>query len=85
MNVPHSLEDITAVTVSTCKGIVYGLSGRVDSHNSSSYNWLTNYTVTASKIGDHCIKVIITTSGSFTGTAANQPLIVSMELKLTFA
>lgn len=83
--VPMSLKNISGISVATAKGIIYGLSGRVDSHNSSSYNWKGSYTVTAEKVGEYYVKVTITTGSSFTGCAANEPLIVSMQLELTMA
>lgn len=82
---PKSLENITSVTVSTLKGIIYGLSGRVDGRTSSSYNWLTSYTVTAEIIGEYAVKMRIATDGTYTGTGANEPLTVSVEIKLTMA
>lgn len=84
--VPKSLKNISTVTATYVKGIIYGESGRVDSHNSSSYNWLTNYSVTASIISDNAVKVTITTDGgSYEGASSNTQIIASLTLKLSFA
>lgn len=83
--VPKSLENINSVTVSECKGIIYADGGRVDSHTSSSYNWLTNYTVTGEKCGEYFVKISLKTSDSFTNVTQYRPLTASLTLTLSFA
>ena len=83
--VDKSMENITTITVTRMAGGVRTTSGNYLDGGSDSTQWLTNsaYTITASKVTDRLVKVVVDKSSAFTNVTNNTP--VGCYLQFTFA
>lgn len=75
VNVDKSLENISTVTVTAMTGHTAGVSGVIDSNSSASTNLLTKsgYTISATKLSNYTVRIMINKSSAFTNATTATP------------
>lgn len=87
LQLPKSIENITAITVTRFTGAVRGINAYLN-ESTDSYDWLTgsNVTsVTATKVSNNAVRIQIVTSSGMSGAAVNTPVTFNGNITLTFA
>ena len=77
-NVPvgKSLKNISTVTVTAMGGWIRGIYGYINGYTQYAVNFLseTNLTVTARKVDDHAVILVVTSTATITNVDNNTPL-----------
>ena len=83
--VPKSLENISTVTVQSLVGQIRGISGYVDNSSSTSFDWLSGYTVLADKVSDNVVHIQIKKSTALENVTNNTVVVGNLVMSLAFA
>ena len=79
------LNNISNIAVNKCEVVMRGIKGYIG--NFSSYTEFvgkSGYSVTATKNGMNCARILITATTAFTNMTNNTPVTVSGKVKLTY-
>lgn len=83
--VPKSLENISTITVQSLAGQIRGISGYVDNSSSTSFDWLSGYTVLADKVSDNVVHIQIKKSTALENVTNNTVVNGNLVMSLAFA
>lgn len=87
--VPKKMTNISNITVNNARMTLRGTQGYVGDYGNQYYDYITdnNYTVTAQKVDDCNVKIILKKSTAFTSVTNNTPIaaVLGGNFKITFS
>lgn len=88
VTVPKLLTNINNVSVTRLIGAIRGVNGYVGGSSDGNFNWLTQSyisRVTASKVADNQIRIIIATDTALSNSANNTPVVLNGQVTFSFS
>lgn len=88
VTVPKLLTNINSVTVTRLIGAIRGVNGYIGGSSDGNFDWLTQSyisRVTASKVTDNQIRIIIVTDTALSNATNNTPVVLNGQVTFTFS
>lgn len=88
VTVPKLLTNINSITVTRMIGAIRGVNGYIGGSSDGNFDWLTQSyisRVTASKVTDNQIRIIIFTDTALSNATNNTPVVLNGQVTFTFS